>query len=1191
MTVHVSARLAWHEDGWDGRVCRRPRANIHCVGQYSYPGDTIRERRDLDWEERDDVAGCHCGDLSDGLPPCAYSINAFGERPMPVASDPPEFFRSGERAEWDIPPATAVIWPMEEMYHEEFRIPDTRRYDPQERIAAAKGFFNALTPDETLIFYYANYSNPFSEEDARRYVVVGVSTLRALGPEERQYPALGDWDRDRYGGYVWGRDVTSHYPDVGFRLPYHRYRGDPDALERFLVVPANPRNFKYAARQISDDDALVVIEQLSQAVGALQEVDGANERWDVRADWLADIVGRLWTSRGLYPGVPGVLSWLKFREAIPWFKEEVIGRREEGAQQGLIAFLEGDADLPPGLQLDGRRADSVRRSWALLTPAQQMLIKHTLIRIDLLPEQIGNIIGDDREQHGFTASLAEIDGNPYIISEQYRGDGPDDTISFAKIDHAVLPSPELGGEALGGPDDSERLRALLVERLRAESQHTFAPARKVVHDVNERLSYLPEWKRHQFTERYLDVDEAVLAPAVQQRSHGESRHLYLRSVFESERFVEETLRGLANRPDIALKRPMTLGDWKSALREPRSAIARSNPGRYDEIISGQAEVCSKIFARPLCVVTGDAGTGKTTVVGSIIQAVERTRGKGAAVTLLAPTGKAADRLRERTGHSAVTVHSFLASHGWLNDNLTFRSHGQREAGSSTVVIDEASMLDIELVATLLRAIEWEAVERLILVGDVSQLPPIGRGKFFADTLDWLEDEAQDSVGRLDENIRQLENRLKDQGTAILDLAHLYIRRPGLRAEAPGDKAEAEEILRRVQAGGEVDRDLRVEYWNDPEDLEALVETLVVGDMEVAVGQSLDYDRPWELWNLGGNGDRRPANQQVLTPYRGEEFGTERLNELLQDHANGNQLRRRGALAGITYDDKVIQVRNSSDRHPVWGYDTRQRKRTKCQVFNGELGFTSPHSFDYDNLGNRNWRLRRFQVRLAGKEHLYIDMLSVGDVEDNLELAYAISVHKAQGSEFDRVYFVVPKHKQALLTTELFYTGLTRAQRHCTLLVEEDVSALLSLRRRERSQLARTNSSVFRFAPIPDELLDLRDWYQEGRIHRALSDDLVRSKSEVIIANLLHERGLPFEYEQPLFASDGTFYLPDFTVAAGGRTWYWEHWGRLDDEGYRNHMETKKAWYEQNFPGQLVETVESGKLSKDAETVIGQMRGA
>ena len=89
--------------------------------------------------------------------------------------------------------------------------------------------------------------------------------------------------------------------------------------------------------------------------------------------------------------------------------------------------------------------------------------------------------------------------------------------------------------------------------------------------------------------------------------------------------------------------------------------------------------------------------------------------------------------------------------------------------------------------------------------------------------------------------------------------------------------------------------------------------------------------------------------------------------------------------------------------------------------------------------------------------------------------------------------------------------------------------------------------------------------------------MVRSKSEVIIANMLHEREVPFTYEEPLFAEDGTLYLPDFTVTWRGEKQYWEHWGRMDQDRYRKHTEAKKKWYKKFFPGKLVETLEGADI--------------
>ena len=117
----------------------------------------------------------------------------------------------------------------------------------------------------------------------------------------------------------------------------------------------------------------------------------------------------------------------------------------------------------------------------------------------------------------------------------------------------------------------------------------------------------------------------------------------------------------------------------------------------------QIEACQAIFRKPLAVLAGEAGTGKSTIVKAILGAIEKAHGAGAGVQLLAPTGKAADRLRERTGRDARTIHSFLASQGWLNDNLQFKPRGGRREGAiSTYIVDEASMLDLTLFATLVR---------------------------------------------------------------------------------------------------------------------------------------------------------------------------------------------------------------------------------------------------------------------------------------------------------------------------------------------------------------------------------------------------------------------------------------------------------------------------------------------------------
>ena len=1183
-TKHLSVRLAWHDSGWNGRLCRDPRANTYCVGQYSYQRDLIVRDRDLDWEQP--LSGQPCSKV-DGIPPCIHSINAFGPDELEAYIPPPSWFNDGTQdRKWRLAPYTVSTWPYEEMYKDEVLNPNgPPKYDPVKRREAANEFFAQISPDRSLVFYYANYSNPFSENEQHFYVVVGISRVKAVGKELTWIGQSADMER-RYGPNAWVRDITSHYPDQGLRIPYHLYMDRPDVLERILFVPENSRHFKYAARHISDDGALGLIERLSEIVGVLQKIGDESENWQVRQEWLASVMAELWHNRGLFPGLLRVLDYLKFSEAIPYTVKQTLIRDEQDVKAELFAFLQGDVDAVSDLPLDPGRIKPIRKRWRYLEPAQQTLLRDVLPRFDLQTDQIRRIL-DKPESASIYAGHTELVENPYILCEQYVGDGPDDQINFSQIDHGIFPSPDLSAEPQLEPDDWQRLRALCVEQLQRANQHTFLPADQVLQGLNYKLSFLPEWKRAQFTLRHLEVEEKDLSGALTYRYEDDKLYLYRKWIFKDERLVEATLRQLSVRSDIQLRFPVTEGHWRSYLYDANSALAQSHPREYDKAIAQQIDVCQQIFRRPISVLCGAAGTGKTTVVAAIIQAIEKAHGTGTSFQLLAPTGKAADRLRERTGKKASTLHSFLMRRGWLNDNFTFkRRGGRREEGIATYIIDESSMLDLPLLATFFRAVNWNAVQRLIFVGDPNQLPPIGTGKIFADLIDWLKQEMPEHIGELTTNIRQLQNQLTERGTGILDLASLYVRRDLADVKRADDDARADQILARVQEGGDVSGDLRVLYWQTPEDLERLLLETIVSDMEQETGLGFDPEKPHLLWKAALEDDEelRPEASQVISPYRGELFGIEHLNLVIQAHKNGWWVENKGTLGGVTFYDKVIQVVNRSQSRPIKAYNTQSRKNEWIKVFNGEIGMTKIHAFDSKKWKWGRFRIARFQVVFSRKQQYWVEFSSENAVTENLELAYAISVHKAQGSEFGRVYFVLPKHKRGLLSRELFYTGLTRAQVHCTLLVEEDISPILSLRRPEMSQIARINSSLFHFAPVPREFQTMNEWYEEGKIHRTLTEQMVRSKSEVIIANMLFERDIPFQYEVPLYAPDGTFYLPDFTITWRGENWYWEHLGMLHDEGYRNHWETKRAWYEKHgFADRLITTTEEGGF--DSKSVL------
>ncbi|HEV2099168.1 MAG TPA: ATP-dependent RecD-like DNA helicase, partial [Stellaceae bacterium] len=619
----------------------------------------------------------------------------------------------------------------------------------------------------------------------------------------------------------------------------------------------------------------------------------------------------------------------------------------------------------------------------------------------------------------------------------------------------------------------------------------------------------------------------------------------------------------------------------------------------------------RLFRLPFSVVTGPAGTGKTTVIEALIRAVRRSEGEGASVLVLAPTGKAADRAREVFEKAelhrvaTVTAHSFLASNGWLNDNLTFKRSGGKRAQIGTLILDEASMLDLELAAALYRAVDWQHIQRLILVGDPGQLPPIGRGRVFADIIKWLATKRPEHLGRLQRNLRQCLNEVRQEGTAIVALSELFIvddEDKNTGSEDASTTAEQENLIARVHAGGTVDRDLDVIYWDEPSQLGDILIAAVEARMR---GATTDGEKqPYQIWRDALESD--PTAYQILTPHRGELHGVEAINEACQARIAKFVMERVGAVDGITLYDKVIQVRNRPKSDPIWAYDRNKRVPIEIEVFNGEIGTVGTFPFD-----SKIWqtlktgfgpRLKRFNVQFTRKPALTVgygrDVPRGGKyktcnekVEDNLELAYAVSIHKAQGSEFGDTFVIIPSSASRPVSTELIYTALTRATRHCTLLIQNDVTSLLDARRRENAQTPQINSYLFDELHIAKGMLaDRRGWYEAGKIHEALTGDMLRSKSEVIIANLLHERAIPFVYERPLFAPDGTLRLPDFTVTWRGRTFYWEHLGLLDQGRYANEWKRKKDWYDRWFPGQLLTTEEGPRLSKATADVAAQISG-
>jgi hypothetical protein len=201
-----------------------------------------------------------------------------------------------------------------------------------------------------------------------------------------------------------------------------------------------------------------------------------------------------------------------------------------------------------------------------------------------------------------------------------------------------------------------------------------------------------------------------------------------------------------------------------------------------------------------------------------------------------------------------------------------------------------------------------------------------------------------------------------------------------------------------------------------------------------------------------------------------------------------------------------------------------------------------------------------------------------DVDGQLELAYALTVHKSQGSDFDIVFFILPK-SASTLSRELLYTGLTRFRKKMVLLLERDTTVLEKLRSPQCSDTLLRNTNMFVLAVRPESV---DRYYAAHLIHRTRPSAqhpqgiLVRSKSEVIVADILTSLGISFEYEQKLSANDpNDFKLPDFTVSYEGDTFYWEHLGMLSVPSYREKWDSKRQWYEDNGYLDRIITSEDG----------------
>jgi exodeoxyribonuclease V alpha subunit len=1140
MTIHLSARLTWHDTGWDGHVCRDPLANVCCVVH-----DHVRNSRD-DAKEQEN-AGLALGE-TDYRPPCSRDPCVYSSQGFTITHRDPLEWRSLPATQEELLPYTVSTSPYGHMFSDS----GTWEYDAGKQLENLTGFFNGLEAGRSLIFFYLKDGQPFVETSQR--IVAGIGRIKRKGPQ-LYFGGPGDDQGRPYP--VWSRAITQDFPAQGFRLPLQEYvQGGHDPSDMLCAVPDRlAAAFSYVAEHVSDDAAVTIVEKLIESIRVVRAEGHVAGAWDQHLAWLEGILAELWDNRGPYPGIPAVLSYLGCRSAVTFCKNVLTKLHDEGADtwEATEAILDGRTAPEPPHAADLLRAGPRWRE----EPQSRRALLRSLARFDVTPLQLERVVHPTkRNDAGITASDEEIVASPYLLAELDLGDSDSEPIPLETIDHGMVPAKDVATRIEAIPlTDDRRVRAVLADVLAsaAEQGDTVLSLDQAMRSSEKRFVHerrcLPDPVR-------LSSAREFFAEMLAFPDEEDGRTVALRRLAEDEGLVRQRISRMVGKSHDSANL-----DWQRILNAVLKDVDQMPSDDEAKAREEKVEALERAFASRLSVITGRAGTGKTTVARALLDGIEEAEGRGSFL-LLAPTGKARTRLQDITAREAKTIHQVLAENGWIrfDNRFALRRDGGTSTGASTVLVDESSMIPVDLLAALFRAIDWNTVRRLILMGDANQLPPIGPGRPFADVIAWLDAEE----GRRQRLIRlSRRGRFRDAQSLGLQLSDGY---------ASGEVAVGDdEVLARVARDDVDGTDVEVHFWDDTADLDRmLAETisgLVLGGAPRGDYRALDE-------SFRSDGAITPEKWQILSPVRRQQFGTDEINRRVQlDYrrpyielcSRGERIgkRRLARPAGdqqIVKNDKVIQVVN--ERRSSWMESTSGDQRR--YVANGEVGIVT-----WSEKARTGDRLSVVFGTQPGIRFKYW----ASQVNERLELAYAITVHKSQGSDFDTVFLVLPR-EAATLSRELIYTALTRFKSRLVLLLEKDTRCLEQFRRPDASETLARNTNLFTLAMRPEEV---GFPYPQALIHRTGEGVLVRSKSEVIVAETLSRLGITYRYEERLPARDDPkdFRLPDFTVIYEGETWYWEHLGMLSVPSYAESWERKRTWYEANgYLGQLL-TSEDG----------------
>lgn len=583
------------------------------------------------------------------------------------------------------------------------------------------------------------------------------------------------------------------------------------------------------------------------------------------------------------------------------------------------------------------------------------------------------------QQYGISTTLAvkiyntygqEIYGilkeNPYRMADDVEG------VGFRTAD-------EIASRVGIRTDSDFRIRSgIQYALLQASNEgHTYLPMPELTQRASNLLQIEPEYIEKHYMN--LAMDRKIIM-----RQVDDTTQIYASSFFYMEANTATMLKQLNasfDVPDIEIE---------ERLRQ----IEKQTKMDLDE---HQVEAVKEAVRNGLLVITGGPGTGKTTTINTIIRYFEL---EGMDIFLAAPTGRAAKRMSETTGFEARTIHRMLELNGGMEGNAGFERNEQNPLETDVIIIDEMSMVDISLMYALLKAIA--AGTRLILVGDVNQLPSVGPGSVLKDIIDSNEFHTV----KLTKIFRQAST------SDIIVNAHKINRGEPVSLD---NKSMDFFFLKRYEADKIINVTLQ----------------LIKQKLPKFVGAS-EYDI------------------QVLTPMRKGLLGVDRLNGILQMYLNPADKRKREKEHGNTIfreGDKVMQTKNN--------YQLEWEIRSKyglcidkgTGIFNGDMGiieeindFAETMTVSFDE-----GRMVEYPYKLL----------------DELELAYAVTIHKSQGSEYPAVVIPLLSGPRMLMNRNLLYTAVTRAKK-CVTIVGNDTTF---------KQMIENNSQLKRYSGLRDRLTE------------------------------------------------------------------------------------------------------------------------